>query len=76
MLCADGKSLGPSVMMRRLISDAKSKFDGADISKMHHLAYVDMSKFGRLAAPDIDACAKWTHKVLSLNDDFRHFELF
>eukprot|EP00435_Cladocopium_sp_Y103_P057161 s717_g19.t1 len=48
MLCADknkGNSFG--VLVRHVLSDASQKFDAAEINKIHHLGFIDMTKYGR-----------------------------
>ncbi|CAK9069242.1 Uncharacterized protein SCF082_LOCUS34716, partial [Durusdinium trenchii] len=62
------KALG--AFQRRVMSDAAQKFEGADISKLHNLGFVDVTKFGRLSAVEIDEVAKWTKRVLQINDDY------
>lgn len=74
MICGSEKSQsqGTTGLVRKVVAEASVKFEGVELSKMHHIAYIDYSKMGRLTVPDIDSCAKWTHKVLSMNDDFSH----
>ena len=58
------------------LQDASSRFDAADISKVHHLGFIDLTKFGRLAAPEINDVAQWTHQLLSQNPDYSLLALF
>ena len=47
----------------------KNRFDATDINKLHHLGFVDLSKFGRLAAPEINDICTWCHQLLSQNPE-------
>ena len=71
MVCAD-KNKGNilSGLMRKVLQDATSRFDAADINKLHHLGFVDLSKFGRLAAPEINDICLWCHQLLSQNPEY------
>ena len=68
MVCSD-KNKGNifSGLMRRVLQDASNRFDATDINKLHHLGFVDLSKFGRLAAPEINDICTWCHQLLSQN---------
>ena len=77
MLRADkNKGNSFSGLLRRVLQDASSRFDAADISKVHHLGFIDLTKFGRLAAPEINDVAQWTHQLLSQNPDYSLLALF
>ncbi|CAK9039774.1 unnamed protein product [Durusdinium trenchii] len=59
-----------ATMQRRVLQEAKSMFDGADLEHMHHIGYADLPKLGRLAAPDVQELADWCYKILSINPNF------
>ena len=59
-----------ATMQRRVLQEAKSMFDGADLEHMHHIGYADLLKLGRLAAPDVQELADWCYKILSINPNF------
>ena len=59
-----------ATMQRRMLQDAKVKFDAADLAHMHHIGYIDLPKMGRLAAPELQEVSDWCYKVLTLNPDF------
>lgn len=76
MLCTSGeKSQGTTSLIRKIISEASSKWDGVDLAKMHHLAFFDFSKHGRLTVPDIDQAAKSIIQVLRMNEDYSNLTL-
>ena len=70
MVCSD-KNKGNifSGLMRRVLQDASNRLDATDINKLHHLGFVDLSKFGRLAAPEINDICTWCHQLLSQNPE-------
>ena len=72
MVCSADKSSSGSTtsLVRKMISEASMRFPSVALRSMHHLGFIDMSKFGRITAIEIDQCAKWSHKVLSMNEDF------
>ncbi|CAJ1431871.1 unnamed protein product, partial [Effrenium voratum] len=53
MVCTD-KQVGLSGFARRVVQDASAKFDSAAIGRTHHLGIADLSKVGRMAAPEIN----------------------
>lgn len=57
-------------MVRRVCSDATSRFQGVDLQRMHHIGYIDMTKYGRLTVPDINEAAQWALQVLEMNESF------
>ena len=71
MLCAD-KNKGNTFagLTRRVLQEASQKFDAADLNKVHHLGFVDMTKFGRLSAVEINEVCQWCHQLLSQNPDY------
>lgn len=69
LVAGDVKAQPLSALIRRVLADATLKFNEADMARMHHVGYIDMSKFGRLTALGIEECAKWSKRVLDLNDD-------
>lgn len=71
MVCGD-RGLHDSLtgLMRRVLQDAVSKFAEADVSHIHNIGYIDLTKFGRLTMPEIDSCANWTYRLLNLNPDY------
>ncbi len=77
MLCSDkNKGNSFSGLLRRVLQDASSRFDAADISKVHHLGFVDLTKYGRLAVPEINEVVNWTHQLLSQNPDYSLLALY
>lgn len=72
MVCSTDKSTSGSVtsLVRKMISEASMRFPSVTLRSMHHLGFVDMSKFGRMTAIEIDQCARWCHKVLAMNEEF------
>lgn len=77
MVCADkNKGNTLSGLMRRVLQETSNKFDAADISKVHHLGFVDMTKFGRLSALEINDVCTWCHQLLTQNPDFSTLVLF
>lgn len=75
MVANNDKQQALGAFQRRVMSDAAQKFEGADISKLHNLGFVDVTKFGRLSAVEIDEVAKWTKRVLQINDDYSGLSL-
>ncbi|CAK9077334.1 unnamed protein product [Durusdinium trenchii] len=70
MLCTDkGQKDSLTGFTRRLLQDATTAFPDTDISHMHHLGFLDSTKFGRLGMPEINEMASWCLKVLNLNPD-------
>lgn len=71
MLRAD-KNKGNSFagLLRRVLQDASAKFDAAEINKVHHLGFVDVTKYGRLSVVDINEICQWCHQLLSQNPDY------
>ena len=61
---------GLTTFVRRVIGDANQKFQGVQVEKMHHIGFLDLSKYGRLTVPDINDAAQWCHQVLNLNENF------
>eukprot|EP00435_Cladocopium_sp_Y103_P033913 s1822_g8.t1 len=59
-----------TTFVRRVIGDANQKFQGVQVEKMHHVGFLDLSKYGRLTVPDINDAAQWCHQVLTLNENF------
>lgn len=71
MLCSDkGKSNAVGGLTRRVLQDASQRFDSCDSSRLQNVGYVDLSKYGRLAAPEINDICTWCHTVLSQNPDY------
>lgn len=72
MVCSTDKSTSGSVtsLVRKMISEASMRFPSVTLRSMHHLGFVDMSKFGRMTAIELDQCARWCHKVLAMNEEF------
>ncbi|CAK8995946.1 unnamed protein product, partial [Durusdinium trenchii] len=65
------RSQGVAALQRRMLADASTKFNAPlDISKMHHVGYIDFSKFGRLTTIDINQAAEWAKSILTLNDEY------
>ena len=50
MICGSEKSQsqGTTGLVRKVVAEASVKFEGVELSKMHHIAYIDYSKMGRL----------------------------
>ena len=69
MVCANDKSHAVGTLKRRVMADASTKFE-ADIQKLHHIEFIDLSKFGRLTVPIIDEVARWSKRVLQMNEDY------
>lgn len=69
MVCTD-KQVGLSGFARRVVQDASAKFDSAAIGRTHHLGIADLSKVGRMAAPEINEVAVWAQGVLQQNPEF------
>ena len=59
-----------TTFVRRVIGDANQKFQAVQVEKMHHVGFLDLSKYGRLTVPDINDAAQWCHQVLNLNENF------
>ena len=57
-------------MVGRVCSDASTRFQGVDLQRMHHIGYVDLTKYGRLTVPDINDAAPWALQVLEMNENF------
>ena len=74
LMVVSDKSSDFASVQRRALADATAKFENASIEKMHHVGYVDLSKFGRLTVPDISDCANWAHKVLSYNPNYSYLD--
>ena len=70
MICNDRTSRDSLVnLMRKVTQEASERFENISMESMRHLVYVDLTKHGRLSAPDIDNMATMCHKVLQLNPD-------
>lgn len=69
MLCQD-KSDSLTGFARRVLTEASQRFPDVQLEKMHHIGILDLTKYGRLSMPEIDSCANWAHKVLSMNPDY------
>lgn len=69
MLCQD-KSDSLTGFARRVLTEASQRFPDVLLDKMHHIGILDLTKFGRLSMPEIDNCANWAHKVLSMNPEY------
>ncbi|CAK9089330.1 unnamed protein product, partial [Durusdinium trenchii] len=65
MVCANDKSHAVGTLKRRVMADASTKFE-ADIQKLHHIGFIDLSKFGRLTVPIIDEVV--LDMMVELND--------
>ena len=77
MLCAD-KNKGNSFagLVRRVLQDALQKFDAADTNKIHHLGFVDMTKYGPLSAVEVNEACQWCFQLLSQNPDYSDLATF
>lgn len=75
MVCANDKSHAVGTLKRRVMADASTKFE-ADIQKLHHIGFIDLSKFGRLTVPIIDEVARWSKRVLQMNEDYSNLHWF
>ena len=69
MITADAKAQPLGALLRRVMADATPKFNEADMTRMHHIGYIDLSKFGRMTAVAIEECARWSKRVLELNEN-------
>ncbi|CAK9049972.1 unnamed protein product, partial [Durusdinium trenchii] len=56
--------------MRRVLTDAQQRFDAADLNHLHHLGFIDVTKYGRLSAVEIQEICTWCHQLLSQNPEF------
>ena len=74
MVCSSDKT-GLANVIRRAMTDAVPKFESVAMDKMHHVGYIDFSKFGRLTQPDVENAALWCQRVLNLNDNYSHFHV-
>ena len=54
---------------RRVLAEAGQRFPDVQMDQIHHIGFLDTTKFGRLSMPEIDAMACWAQKVLNLNPD-------
>jgi hypothetical protein len=70
MLCGE-KGLQDSLtgFTRRVLAEAGQRFPDVQMDQIHHIGFLDTTKFGRLSMPEIDAMACWAQKVLNLNPD-------
>ena len=70
MLCGE-KGLQDSLtgFARRVLAEAGQRFPDVHMDQIHHIGFLDTTKFGRLSMPEIDAMACWAQKVLNLNPD-------
>ena len=59
------------MVIRKALQDAGGRFEGCSMETLHHLGFCDLTKYGRLTAPDVDDVATWCHKTLSLNPNYR-----
>ena len=70
IVCGDkGMQESPTGFTRRVLQDATAKFADADLASMHHIGILDLTKFGRLSMPDIEACSVWATRLLNLNPE-------
>lgn len=71
MLCSDkNKGNALSGLMRRALQDATNRFEAAELNRTHHLGYIDLTKYGRLSAVDVNEVGQWSYQLLSQNPDF------
>lgn len=70
--CGD-KSASLPAFMKKVFTDCNARFEQADFSCMHHVGFLDWTKFGRLTMAVIDEQARWAAKVLDLNDNYSNF---
>ena len=70
-MCAD-KNKGNTFagLMRRVLTDAQQRFDAADLNHLHHLGFIDVTKYGRLSAVVLQEICTWCHQLLSQNPEF------
>ena len=61
---------GTGMMVRRVVQDASARFDTVSVENLHHLGYLDLTKFGRLNAVDVETIEAWCLKTLNLNPDY------
>ena len=69
ILCSSETSQSTAVMLKRVVGEAAGRFGNAALADMHHVGFIDMTKYGRMTMLDIDDCAKWASQVLALNED-------
>ena len=72
MICGgDAKSSqSMSALQRRVVSEACSKFGNAELSRMHHIGFLDFSKLGRLSMVDINQAVSWAKRILQMNEEY------
>ncbi|CAK9046137.1 unnamed protein product [Durusdinium trenchii] len=60
MIVGDKNQGSLPALQRRIITDATNRFGApTEIGKMHHIGFLDFSKFGRLTMIDINAAVDW-----------------
>jgi len=74
LMVISDKSSDFASVQRRALADATTHFENACIEKMHHVGFVDLSKFGRLTVPDITDVVNWSHRVLSYNPNYSNLD--
>lgn len=73
MIVGDKNQGSLPALQRRIITDATNRFGApTEIGKMHHIGFLDFSKFGRLTMIDINAAVDWAKQVLMANEDYSH----
>ncbi|CAK9045530.1 unnamed protein product [Durusdinium trenchii] len=71
MIVGDKNQGSLPALQRRIITDATNRFGApTEIGKMHHIGFLDFSKFGRLTMIDINAAVDWAKQVLMANEDY------
>ena len=71
MVCNTKASTSNTAMIvRRALQDAGSRFDSCTMENLHHLGFCDLTKYGRLTAPQIEDIASWCYRTLSLNPNY------
>ena len=73
MTMADPRAQHLTALVKRVLHDATSgNFGDADLARMHHVGFADLSKLGRMTAVQVDDCARWAKRVLELNPEYSH----
>ena len=71
MLCTDkGQKDSLAAFSRRLLQEGSSLFGDADAQRIHHIGFLDMTKFGRLGMVEIGEMASWSLRVLNQNPEY------
>ena len=71
LMVVGDKGQGLAAMQRRMVADGTNRFSApVELTKMHHVGFIDFSKFGRLTMVEINAAVDWCKQILHQNENY------